>query len=288
MSEYTGMYVATLTPFDANDRVDVGALRAHAAFLVESGVAGLCPAGTTGEFLFLSLGEKVRVVEETVAAAAGRVKVIAGVSALRPHEVALLCRGAKEAGADAVFLPPPIYYPADDETIYRHYAAAREAAELPVFAYNIPAYAANAISLACAQRLMDNGIIAGIKDSSASVDRIQSLIDALGRRIAVMAASDSFASRGRQLGAHGFISALANIWPRAFVRLWAGDESLQPAVDAVRTAVKQCGGIPALKALSGMRGHPMGASRLPHVDLPASKLELLRKAFQAAAEAGME
>ncbi len=288
MTEYTGLYVATLTPFDANDRIDVGALRSHVKFLVESGVAGVCPAGTTGEFLFLSLGEKVRVVEETVAAAAGRAKVIAGVSALRAHEIALLARGARDAGADAVFLPPPIYYPADDETIYRHYAAVHEAAGLPVFAYNIPSYAANAVSLACAQRLMDNGIIAGIKDSSAGADRMQSLVDALGHRISVMAASDSFATEGRKLGAHGFISALANIWPASFVKLWDGDESLQPAVDAVRTAVKQCGGIPALKVLAGMRGYAMGAARVPHTPLGAGKTELLQQAYAAAKGAGLE
>jgi dihydrodipicolinate synthase/N-acetylneuraminate lyase len=134
---------------------------------------------------------------------------------------------------------------------------------------------------------MDNGVIAGIKDSSASSDRMQSLVDALGHRIAVMAASDSFATEGRKLGAQGFISALANIWPASFVRLWGGDETLQPAVDAVRAAVKQCGGIPALKALAGLRGYPMGPARVPHAPLGEGKAGLLEKAFAAATEAGL-
>ena len=160
-----GMMVAMLTPFDANDRLDLAAIRAHTRFLVDNGVAGLCPAGTTGEMLYLSLGEKVRLIEETCAAA-GTVPVVAGVWALREKEMQLLCRAAAAAGASAVFLPPPIYYPAGDEVVYRHYAAAREAAELPVFAYNIPAYAANAISFDCMERMIADGVIAGIKDST--------------------------------------------------------------------------------------------------------------------------
>src|SRR5262249_37130787 len=104
-SGHAGLYVATLTPFDAADRLDYGVLRAHVRFLTEAGVPGVCPAGTTGEFLYLSVGEKVRVVAETVAAAGGRMKVIAGVWALTANETALLARAAQEAGADAVFLP---------------------------------------------------------------------------------------------------------------------------------------------------------------------------------------
>src|SRR5205823_4936361 len=114
MSDFAGLHVATLTPFDESDRLDFSVVRAHTDFLVRAGVAGVCPAGTTGEMLYLTVGEKVRLIEETVAAAAGRVKVIAGIWGLQEKEIALLARAATAAGADAVFLPPPIYYPASD------------------------------------------------------------------------------------------------------------------------------------------------------------------------------
>jgi dihydrodipicolinate synthase/N-acetylneuraminate lyase len=288
MTDFSGLFVATLTPFDTSDRVDYGVLRAHTDFLVQNGVCGICPAGTTGEFLYLSVGEKVRIVEEAAAAANGRVKVIAGAWALTAKEIALLARAAESAGADAVFLPPPIYYPADDEVIYRHYAAAHAATELPVFAYNIPSYAANALSLECLERLVNDGVIAGVKDSSAKAERMQALVERFGARIAVEAASDSFATEGRKLGAHGFISALANIWPRAFARLWEGDESLQPAIDAVRTAVKQAGGIPATKYLASKRGIAFGPSRLPFSYLTDERKAGLDSTYQIAVEQGME
>src|SRR5579863_9089561 len=76
-SRFHGCYVATLTPFDAGGRLDADALEAHCGWLINAGIEGLCPAGTTGEFLFLSVDEKRLVVEHTVNAAAGRVPVLA-------------------------------------------------------------------------------------------------------------------------------------------------------------------------------------------------------------------
>ncbi len=287
MDNFSGLLVATLTPFDEIDRLDFGVIRTHTQFLVDGGVAGVCPAGTTGEMLYLSVGEKVRLVEETVRSAKGQVKVIAGVWAHQPKEVVLLSKAAEAAGANAVFLPPPIYYPANDETIYRWYVTVHEATSLPVFAYNIPAYAASGISLDCIERLSTDGVIAGVKDSTGKAEQMKTLVERFGERIAVEAASDSFATEARKIGAHGFISALANIWPSAFKRLWDGDESVQAGVDIVRSAVKRAGGISALKYLAGKRGFAFGASRLPFSDLTDDQRGTLDAAFTEAQAAGL-
>src|ERR1051325_6928463 len=109
-----GLIAATLTPFDKSNRVDLHVLQRHVGFLLESGVDGLAPCGTTGEFLYLSVGEKVRVIEATVEAVGGNAPVLAGVWSLHASEMTLLARAAESAGASAVFLQPPIYYPADE------------------------------------------------------------------------------------------------------------------------------------------------------------------------------
>ena len=262
-ARFQGCYVATLTPFDSSDRLDEGVVRAHTQWLVENGVAGLCPAGTTGEFLYLSEEEKRRVVAATVAAAGGRVPVIAGVWALRPEETAALAMAAQDAGAEGVFLPPPIYYPAGDDVIFAVYSAVHAATTLPVFAYNIPQYVANEVSLACLERLFAAGAIAGAKDSTGKAERVGVLVRRFGETGVIFAASDSFASEGRRLGADGFISAIANVAPKLFAQLWAGDDSLQAQVDGLRSALKKVGSIPALKALLTRQGFAFGASRLP-------------------------
>ncbi len=265
---FSGCYVATLTPFDSTDRVDEGAVRAHTEWLIEQGVAGLCPVGTTGEFLYLSTAEKNKVVRATVEGAQGRVPVIAGVWGLRPEQVLALTKLAEDAGASAVFLPTPIYYPASQSALIQWYENARNASSLPVFAYNIPQYAANEISLDCLETLFAEGVIVGAKDSSGKAERVGEQVKRFGERGVIFAASDSFATTGRKLGADGFISAIANVAPSLFVKLWAGDESLQPQVDALRGALKQVGSISGLKHLLTQKGFAFGHSRIPYTDIP--------------------
>jgi 4-hydroxy-tetrahydrodipicolinate synthase len=280
--EIQGIIVATLTPYDQEGRVDPGRVREHVEFLVRGGAAALAPVGTTGEFPYLTTDEKERLIQATAAAAGGRTPVIAGVWAPRLEEIARLCRAAEEAGAAAVFLTTPIYYHFPDEAIIAFYRFVRGATRLPVFCYNIPQYSNNEITLPALERMVDEGIVAGIKDSTGQAERLQALLDVVGWRNAVYAASDSFALAARRMGAHGFISALANIFPEAFARIWEGDEEAQRAIDRVRTAVKGYGGIAALKALLARRGFAFGPTRLPFTELDTAARREIDRVFEEA------
>ena len=267
-TKFKGCYVATLTPFTEDYKLDTGIVREHTAWLVENGIAGLCPVGTTGEFLFLSFEEKQRVFKATLEAAAGKVPVLTGVWATDPAECVTLAKFAAEHGAAGVFLPTPIYYPVTQDAIFGWYAAVAEGVgELPVFAYNIPQYAANEIGYETLQRLFDAGLIAGVKDSTGKNERVGELVKRFGEDYTVFAASDSFASEGRKLGADGFISAIANVVPSLFVNLWNGDETLQAEVDSLRSTLKQFGSISALKFLLHRRGFPFNGVRIPFSSL---------------------
>jgi 4-hydroxy-tetrahydrodipicolinate synthase len=266
-SNIAGMIVATLTPFDRGGQVDLDAVARHVDYLAEAGIPAIAPAGTTGEFLYLTEDERAAVVRTAAEAAKGRLKVIAGIWALDAGGVGRLARAAESAGADAVFLTTPIYYPAGDDAVVRWYRAARRESSLPLFAYSIPQYAVNGVSAATLQRLIEDHTVQGIKDSTGKAERIQELLDLCRGRIAVYGASDSFALRARRMGVDGFISALANIYPRTFVRIWNGDAAAQAAIDQVRTAVKGYGGIGGLKALLRAKGLDFGGTRLPFGDL---------------------
>jgi 4-hydroxy-tetrahydrodipicolinate synthase len=281
--EISGIIVATLTPYDGEGHVDPGKVREHVDFLIRGGAAALAPAGTTGEFPYLTVEEKELLIRTTTAAAGGRAPVIAGVWAPRPEEIARLCRAAEEAGAAAVFLTTPIYYRFGEDAIVAFYRFVRGATRLPVFCYNIPQYSNNEITLPALRTMVEDGTVAGIKDSTGQAERLQALLDAVGNQIAVYAASDSFALAARQLGAHGFISALANIFPEAFARIWQGDEEAQRAIDRVRTAVKGYGGISALKALLARRGFDFGATRLPFTELDAAARREIDRVFDESA-----
>lgn len=271
-----GMTVAMLTPYDQAGRVDPGAAREHAAWLVEAGIPSLAPAGTTGEVLYLDAAEKRLLTRAAVEGARGRAAVIAGIWALRLEEIRDLHLAAADAGADAVFLTTPIYYPAADEAVVEFYEYVHDSGPLPVYAYNIPQYAANEVSLEALERLAKAGAITGVKDSTGKEERLAALLERFTGRLSVFGASDSMALRARQMGADGFISALANIFPRTFLRIWEGVEggvvapgavAAQQAIDRLRGAVKGYGGIAALKHLLARRGHQFRGTRLPFQDL---------------------
>jgi 4-hydroxy-tetrahydrodipicolinate synthase len=198
-------------------------------------------------------------------------RVVAGIWAQSVEGVGRLARAAEDVGADAVFLTPPIYYPASDAVVTEWYRATRRQTSLPLFAYHIPQYAMNGVSAEVTRRLLEEGTIQGIKDSTGKAERIQELLDVTAGRIAVYGASDSFALRARQMGVDGFISALANIFPRAFTRIWDGDAEAQAAVDTMRNAVKGYGGIGGLKALLRAKGHDFGGTRLPFGNVSAQE-----------------
>lgn len=280
MKPFSGLYVATLTPFTVDNRPNTVVIREHTEFLIRNGVSGICPVGTTGEFLYLTKDEKLSVIRETVRSANGQVKVIAGVWSLDMAEIVSLTRESEKAGADAVFLPPPIYYPASTEAIIRYYHAVHQATVLPVFAYNIPAYASNAITLECAAKMMNEGIIQGIKDSTGNAETMIKLVGTLGTRISVMAASDAFVSAARQIGARGFISALANYDPALVGKIWDGDSDLQETLTLLRNEVKSCGGLPAIKYLTSLKGFQMGVSRLPCSNLTDDQRKRLEQTHE--------
>src|SRR5919106_2534391 len=91
------------------DAIDIEALAAIVDRLIDAGVGGLVPGGSTGEFTTLSHAERRQLVEATVEAAAGRVPVVAGTGALSTRETIELSVHAEQAGAAAVMIVPPYY-----------------------------------------------------------------------------------------------------------------------------------------------------------------------------------
>ena len=151
MSEpFHGVLPALITPFaDDGSAIDAGALAAIVDRLIDAGVAGLVPGGSTGEFTTLSHTERRQLVEVTVEAAAGRVPVVAGTGALSTRETVELSVHAERAGAGAVMIVPPFYDALSWRELLSHYTAVADAIEIPIMYYNLPS--ASGVSLTAAQ-----------------------------------------------------------------------------------------------------------------------------------------
>ncbi len=266
--KFEGVYCATVTPYAADGSVDAGVARTLTRYLINEGVQGVCPAGTTGEFPLLGRDEKALLNMSACDAAGEEGRVVAGVWG-NAAERAFLAQDAAAHGAAAVFLTTPIFYPATPEALLDWYRGVAKATTLPVFAYNIPQFSANEIPLPVLDTLAAEGTIQGYKDSSPDRARLEAVVKLLKGRVAVFAGSENLFPTARELGVDGFISGLANAFPRTVAAVWRGDRGAAEHLSMVKEVVKRCGGIPALKYLLALRGFAIGPAREPIAAPPA-------------------
>src|SRR5918999_957103 len=122
--DFHGVLPALITPFSEDgDAIDTRSLAAIVDRLIDAGVAGLVPGGSTGEFTALTHPERRELLEATVEAAGGRVPVVAGTGALTTRETIELSVHAQQAGAAAVMIVPPFYDPLSWPELLAHYVA---------------------------------------------------------------------------------------------------------------------------------------------------------------------
>ena len=174
---FHGVLPALITPFtDDGSAIDTGALTALVDRVINAGVGGLVPGGSTGEFTTLTNGERRLLVEVTVEAAAGRVPVVAGTGALSTRETVELSVHAEQAGAAAVMVVPPFYDAVSWRELLAHYAAVAEAIDIPIMYYNLPS--ATGVKLTAAQ--LSELPISSLKDTGGDFAAATELIQTDG------------------------------------------------------------------------------------------------------------
>ena len=218
MSTFPGIIPAVVVPFAPDESIDVDALKANLAHLLDGGIHGLVVNGTMGEAGSLSSEERALVLETVVAAAAGRVPVSAGVSAASTAAACAYAEQARAGGAHGVMCLPPLLYRGTTAELTAHFAAVAEAAQLPVMAYNNPE--ASGIDLTpevIAQIAAAVPGIVAVKECSGDARRIAAL---LGRtELEVLVGGDDWALEGLAAGATGWVAGVANIAPAECVQL---------------------------------------------------------------------
>jgi 4-hydroxy-tetrahydrodipicolinate synthase len=175
--QFHGVLPALITPFTADgSAIDTTALTALVDRVINAGVGGLVPGGSTGEFTTLTNGERRQLVEVTVEAAAGRVPVVAGTGALSTRETVELSVHAQQAGAAAVMVVPPFYDAVSWRELLAHYAAVAEAIDIPIMYYNLPS--ATGVKLTAAQ--LSELPISSLKDTGGDFAAATELIQTDG------------------------------------------------------------------------------------------------------------
>jgi 4-hydroxy-tetrahydrodipicolinate synthase len=207
-----GSCVALPTPF-CYGTVDFLALEALCNRQIDAGTTALVPCGTTGEAPLLTAAEQQRVVEATVAAAAGRVPVIAGAGSNNTHTAVELARSAEQAGAQALLCVTPYYLKPTQTGLIAHFKAIHDAVDLPIILYDVPSRTACPMADVTIKRLADLPRIVGLKDATGDIPRVKQLRRRLGDRFILLSGDDASQAAFRLAGGDGCISVTANVAP---------------------------------------------------------------------------
>ena len=210
---FKGSNVALVTPFKDN-KLDEEAYIKLINFHLENNTNGLVPAGTTGESPTLSHAEHERVIELCIKEANGRIPVIAGTGSNSTEEAVDLTKHAEKAGADGVLVVTPYYNKPTQEGLFQHYKAINDNTSLPIIIYNIPGRCVIDMTVDTMARLFELKNIAGVKDATGDLNRLDQTIKKLGSEFIQLTGEDGLAFEFNKRGGVGIISVTANIAPK--------------------------------------------------------------------------
>lgn len=289
--DLVNLYPAVVTPFGSDGAPDASAMTRLVARMFDGGAKGVVPLGGTGEYSAMSPSERRATVECAVEAAKGRGPVVPGVLSPGFAEARAAGLDFKAAGADAIMLLTPFYAIGDQAGMAAYIRKFREAVDLPLVLYEIPARTNVSLNPDTIASLAEDGTAIGIKFSNYDVPRFARIAGLVGDNFAMMSGEEPLVATHIQLGACGAVLATANLFPRYWSHLFelaASDPAaairhqlaFQPVLDAV-FAESNPG---PLKRAMEMIGHPVGAARLPLVPPSAATEKMLKDAlapFQA-------
>ena len=284
---FEGILPAIITPFhrDSGASLDIEGLRSNIESLLQRGVHGIVPCGSTGESATLTFEEHEQVIGETVDVVNGRVPVLAGTGSNNTAEAVRLTRSAKDAGADGALIISPYYNKPNRAGLIKHFTKLADL-DLPIILYNVPGRTGQNLQPDLVIELARHPNIVGIKEASGDITQISRIIE--GTRdedFSVISGDDAMTLPVLAVGGTGVISVAANVDPGRMVQMYdafrAGDlarardlhHELAPLMRAMFIDTNP---IPVKKAVE-LLGMAAGPVRLPLDELDEAKTEQLRQ-----------
>ncbi len=278
----TGVMPALVTPFNKDDEsINEENLRNLINHLIEQGVTGLVPVGTTGEFVNMTFEERLRVIEIVVDETNGRVPVIAGTGETGTKMVIDATKAATDIGADAAIIVTPYYLKPKAKGLYDHYFTIAEKTDIPLVLYNIPACTGVELPWTVVEDLVDIENIIAIKDSSGDYKYFSALLEKVSDKISVLIGWDENVLGALAGGAAGCILGSANVIPKIWLEIYdhvknnrlEEAQTLQKKVQKLARMLINSGALGAKSCLN-MMDVPVGTTRKPIILGDALSYEL--------------
>ncbi len=297
----SGIFTPNIVPLDSAGRIDEGTLRAYVDWLIERGVHGLYPNGSTGEFVRFSVEERRRIIKIVVEQTAGRVPILAGAAEANTKETIDACDVYGALGVRAVAIVAPYYYRLAPDGVYAYFKEIADRVSVDVTLYNIPLFA-SPIDVATVKRLaLECPRVVGIKDSSGDIPHMMRMIAEIRPHredFFFLTGWDAALAPMLLIGCNGGTNATSGVVPeltRAIYEAaskgdWTGAMELQyrllPLFDAMISTAEFPEGF---RRGARVRGWDLGKSRQPlsqqqvqAADRAQERLEQLLMGFQRA------
>jgi 4-hydroxy-tetrahydrodipicolinate synthase len=285
MTDFHGVFPYLVSPVDADGKIRADVLGRLCEDLITSGVHGLTPLGSTGEFAYLSNAQRLAVVQATIEAAGKRVPVVAGVASTSTADAVAQARAYQKLGADGILAILEAYFPLQDAQIESYFRAIADAVDIPVVIYTNPNFQRSDLTLDVIARLAAHPRIQYIKDASTNTGRLLSIINRCGDSIRVFSASAHIPAAVMLIGGVGWMAGPACLIPRQSVKLynlciaarWDDAVALQRKLWRLNEAFARYNLAACIKAGLAIQGYEVGDPVAPQAALTADE----RKAVEA-------
>ena len=210
---FKGSIVALITPFKnevLNEHNYIELIHHH----IQNGTNGIVPAGTTGESPTLTHSEHQKVIELAIKECNGKIPVIAGTGSNSTSEAIELSKHAENVGADGLLIVTPYYNKPTQEGLYQHYKKINDNVGIPIIIYNIPSRSVIDMSVDTMAKLFELKNIAGVKDATADLNRVDKQLKKMGPEFIQLSGEDGTALEFNLRGGVGCISVTANVAPK--------------------------------------------------------------------------
>lgn len=219
-AQFSGALTAIVTPFtkDASN-LDLTSLKKLIDFQISSGIHGLVACGSTGEGQVLTSEESYEVVKTCISVANKKIPIIGSIGTNDTAKAIQTASSLRSLGVDGILVVSPPYNKPPQRGIIEHFRAIKKASSLPIILYNIPGRTAVNIQVPTIQKLVEEGVVQSIKESSGSFDQVMDTIHAVGDKASVLSGEDALVAGTLASGGLGVITAVGNALPSEFASM---------------------------------------------------------------------
>jgi 4-hydroxy-tetrahydrodipicolinate synthase len=287
----SGIFTPNLVPLDREGDIHEAELRRYVDWLIDHGVHGLYPNGSTGEFTRFTAEERRRIIQIVCDQARGRVPVLAGAAEANVRETIAACEAYHECGARAVAIVSPFYYKLSPASVYAYFREIALHSPIDVTLYNIPMFA-SPIDVPTIRRLAEFPRVVGIKDSSGDISfmmRMMSAVQPLRPDFVFLTGWEAALVPMLLMGCQGGTNATSGVVPEVTRKLY--DLAMARRIDEARTlqlrllelfdAMLYSADFPeGFRAAVELRGFDFGRGRQPMSESQQIDREGLKRVLQ--------